>query len=62
MNKIKFKKKDYEEAMQLLAEGVVDCESFITDIKPLDDIQEAFEELTSNPNAIKSMIKIAEDA
>lgn len=57
-----YEKSDYEEAMQLLAEGVVDCESFITDIKSLDEIQEAFEALTSNPNAIKSMIKISEDA
>lgn len=55
-------KSDYEEAMKLLAEGVVDCESFITDIKTLDEIQGAFEALTSNPNAMKSMIKVSEDA
>jgi len=55
-------KSDYEEAMKLLAEGVVDCESFITDIKLLDEIQGAFEALTSNPNAMKSMIKVSEDA
>lgn len=55
-------KSDYDEAMKLLAEGVVDCESFITDIKSLDEIQGAFEALTTNPNAMKSMIKISEDA
>lgn len=55
-------KSDYDEAMQLLAEGVVDCESFITDIKSIDEIQGAFEALTSNPNAMKSMIKVSEDA
>jgi 2-desacetyl-2-hydroxyethyl bacteriochlorophyllide A dehydrogenase len=55
-------KSDYDEAMQLLAEGVVDCESFITDIKSLDEIQGAFEALTSNPNAMKSMIKVSEGA
>lgn len=55
-------KSDYEEAMKLLAEGVVDCESFITDIKSLDEIQEAFEALTSNPNAMKSMIKVSKGA
>ena len=32
---------------------------FITDIQPLDDIQSAFETLTSNPNAMKSMIKVS---
>lgn len=55
-------KSDYDEAMKLLAEGVVDCESFITDIKSIDEIQGAFEALTSNPNAMKSMIKVSEDA
>ncbi len=57
-----YHKKDYDEAMRLLAEGVVDCKSFITDIQPLDAIQGAFEALTSNPNAMKSMIRISEGA
>ena len=55
-------KEDYDEAMKLLDEGVVDCGSFITDIKSPDDIQGAFEALTSNPNAMKLMIKISEEA
>ncbi|MEM5502970.1 alcohol dehydrogenase catalytic domain-containing protein [Ahrensia kielensis] len=55
-------KSDYEQAMKLLSEGVLDCDSFITDIKSLDEIQGAFEALTSNPNAMKSMIKIKQDA
>lgn len=54
-------KEDYEEAMRLLEKGVVDCDAFITDIKQLDDIQGAFEELTSNPQAMKSMIKITQE-
>ncbi|MEP2704431.1 MAG: alcohol dehydrogenase catalytic domain-containing protein [Roseibium sp.] len=53
-----YRPEDYEEAMRLLADGVVDCNSFITDIQPLEDIQSAFEALTQNPNAIKSMIQI----
>ncbi|MEP1934008.1 MAG: alcohol dehydrogenase catalytic domain-containing protein [Roseibium sp.] len=53
-----YRPEDYEEAMRLLADGVVDCNSFITDIQPLQDIQSAFEALTQNPNAIKSMIQI----
>lgn len=52
---------DYDGAMALLAKGVVDCDSFITDIQGLDDIQGAFETLTRNPNAMKSMIRISED-
>lgn len=54
-----YQKADYEEAMKLLDEGVVDCDSFITDIKQLDEIQGAFEALTTNPNAMKSMIKVS---
>ncbi|MEO9781482.1 MAG: alcohol dehydrogenase catalytic domain-containing protein [Sedimentitalea sp.] len=52
---------DYDGAMALLAKGVVDCDSFITDIQGLDDIQGAFETLTRNTNAMKSMIRISED-
>lgn len=52
---------DYETAMALLAKGVVDCEAFITDIQGLGDIQAAFEALTKNPNAMKSMIRVQGD-
>lgn len=51
---------DYEMAMKLLEEGVLDCDSFITDIQPLEAIQGAFDALTKNPNAMKSMIQISE--
>ncbi len=54
-----YRKEDYDEAMQLLSASVVDCDSFITDIKPLEDIQSAFQMLTANPNAMKTMIKIS---
>ena len=54
-----YHKEDYDEAMDLLDKGVVDCDSFITDIKTLEEIQEAFETLTAMPNAIKSMIRIS---
>ncbi len=57
-----YRKEDYGQAMALLAKGLVDCESFITDIQPLESIQGAFETLTSNPNAMKSMIRISGEA
>ena len=57
-----YRPEDYDTAMRLLAEGIVDCDSFITDIQPLEDIQAAFEALTSSPNAMKSMIRISGDA
>ncbi|MEY8099656.1 zinc-binding dehydrogenase [Falsihalocynthiibacter sp. S25ZX9] len=53
-----YRPEDYTAAMELLAKGVVDCESFITDIQGLEDIQGAFEALTQNPNAMKSMIRM----
>lgn len=56
-----YRPEDYDTAMRLLNEGVVDCASFITDIKPLGEIQSAFTALTQNPSAIKSMIQIAKD-
>jgi 2-desacetyl-2-hydroxyethyl bacteriochlorophyllide A dehydrogenase len=56
-----YRPEDYEAAMALLAKGVVDCDSFITDIQGLEDIQTAFETLTQNPNAMKSMIRMWED-
>ncbi|MEP5090487.1 MAG: zinc-binding dehydrogenase, partial [Paracoccaceae bacterium] len=57
-----YRPEDYDKAMALLAEGVVDCDAFITDIKKLQDIEAAFKALTENPNAMKSMIRISEDA
>lgn len=51
---------DYDKAMQLLAGGAIDCDSFITDVQPLETIQSAFDALTQNPSAIKSMIQVSE--
>lgn len=51
---------DFDKAMTLLADGVVDCDAFITDIQALSDIEGAFKALTENPNAMKSMIRISE--
>ena len=56
-----YQPEDYEQAIELLARGVVDCDAFITDIQGLADIQSAFEALTQNPNTMKSMIRISED-
>lgn len=55
-----YRPEDYEKAMQVLAEGVIDADSFITDIRPMADVQTAFDELAGNPQAIKSMLKISE--
>ncbi|WP_299366972.1 alcohol dehydrogenase catalytic domain-containing protein [uncultured Tateyamaria sp.] len=57
-----YRPEDYDKAMALLAKGVVDCDAFITDIQGLSDIEAAFKSLTENPNAMKSMIRISQEA
>lgn len=53
---------DYEKAISLVASGAIDSETVITDVSPLADIQAAFEALDSSPTALKSLIKVGEDA
>ena len=48
---------DYDQAINLIAAGVVDCDGMITDVRNLDQIEEAFELLGKNPEAVKSLIK-----
>lgn len=55
-----YRPEDYDAAMALLAKNVVDCDNFITDIQGLENIQSAFEALTQNPNAMKSLIRMSE--
>ena len=57
-----YRPEDFDRALALLSEGVIEEESFITDIRPLDEIQDAFDALETNPRAIKSMIKVSEIA
>ena len=48
---------DYEKALSLIASGTIDCELLITDIQPLERINEALIRLSGNPDAMKSLIK-----
>ncbi len=48
---------DFERAIELIAGGKIDCRAMITDIRGLDDITAAFDALTGNPQAMKSLIK-----
>lgn len=56
-----YRPEDYDRAIALLTEGVVDCDSFITDIRPLAEVQTAFDDLSGNPRAVKSMIRVSEE-
>lgn len=53
-----YEPEDYDKAIASIAAGEIDADSMITDIRPLEKIGEAFAELTSNPNAMKSLLQI----
>lgn len=53
-----YEPKDYTKAIDLISSGGIDAEALITDVRPLEDIQEAFLSLTQNPNAMKTLIKV----
>lgn len=57
-----YEPEDYEKAINIITSGGVDAETVITDVSPLSDIQAAFEALDSSPTALKSLIKVGEDA
>lgn len=48
---------DFEQSIRLIADGVIDCDAMITDMRGLDQISEAFEALSGNAQAMKSLIK-----
>jgi threonine dehydrogenase-like Zn-dependent dehydrogenase len=52
-----YEPEDYDQAIRLIAAGVVDCEKMITDVRDLAQIDEAFQALGKNPEAVKSLIK-----
>ncbi len=52
-----YEAEDYEQAIKLVASGAIDCKAMITDVRPLEKITEAFEALSDNARAMKSLIK-----
>jgi 2-desacetyl-2-hydroxyethyl bacteriochlorophyllide A dehydrogenase len=52
-----YEAEDYEQAIKLVASGAIDCHSIITDVRPLKKITEAFQALSGNAQAMKSLIK-----
>ena len=51
-----YERDDYERAIELMAQGVLPLEKLITDVQPLDNLQQSFESLEANPNAMKVLI------
>ena len=52
---------DYDEAIELVASGAIDAARLITDTRDLDDIGDAFEALTGNPRAMKTLIRCRQE-
>ena len=57
-----YEAEDYEKAIATIASGGVDADMVITDVSPLSQVQQAFEALDTNPTAMKSLIKVGEQA
>ena len=53
---------DYDQAIELVANGGIDAKALITGIQSLNEIGEAFASLTSSPAAMKTLIKCSEMA
>jgi len=55
-----YEPQDYDAAIKLVADKVLDFESFITETLDLSDIQSAFKKLDSTPDAMKLMIQVGD--
>ncbi len=52
-----YEPEDFDQAIALVASGAIDCNSMITDVRPLDEITGAFKALSGSTPAMKSLIK-----
>jgi len=53
-----YEPEDFDQAIELVASGAIDCEALITDVRPLDQITRAFEALSGNAPSMKSLIRL----
>ncbi|MBB3697403.1 alcohol dehydrogenase catalytic domain-containing protein [Flammeovirga yaeyamensis] len=51
-----YEKEDYEESIQLITENKYNFDKIITATKPIDDIQQIFEDIDKNPTGMKFLI------
>lgn len=51
-----YEKEDYEESIRLITENKYPFETIITDTKPLEQIQQLFESIDTNPNGMKFLV------
>ncbi len=47
---------EFEETIDLIAKGMIDPEKYVTDVLPLDQLQNAFEHLTSKTDPVLKIV------
>lgn len=53
-----YEPQDYERAIDLVASGRIDPHQLVTDIRDIDEINEAFAALVADPKAMKTLIRL----
>ena len=48
----------FDEALELIASGAIDCDGMITNIQALEQVGEVLADLAGNPTAMKSLIQV----
>ena len=49
-------RKEFEETIDLIASGMLDADKYVTDVMKLDDLQHAFERLTSKTDLVVKIV------
>ena len=52
-----YEEQDFDEAIALASSGKLHLEKLITQVMPIDKVQEAFEAIDANPDGIKTLIQ-----
>ena len=51
-----YEKEDYEKAIELITANELPFEQMITDVQPLTNIQQVFENIDNNPDGLKVLM------
>ncbi len=54
-----YEPEDFDAAIDLIARGVIDAETMITGVKPLEDVAAAFAGLDGDARAMKTLVRVA---
>ncbi len=57
-----YEPEDYDQALKLLANGDIEADTIITDLRDLDEVGDVLADLTSNPKMLKTLIRVGAEA